>query len=773
MPDILRSIFNQVIASLPNGPEVTPYPHQITVVETLLSGQRVVLRAPSGAGKSMAAWLPWLVACAQQHDFPQQLLHILPGNAFHDDLTRQLQAFASPVFPEARIGVQTEADAFDPFFLSDAVVTSVDQVLSIALHQPLGLHPSLSNINGGVLLGSYLVSDEFPALSFPESFKLWLGLLRRYYPTAPCLFTSAVLPIPLLKRVADTLGACFVDASHVECGGRRRWIRLPAIGIEGILRQHERHTIIVCNTVRGSQTIYKAVQQAMAGDGRSIEVLLLHQSLLHRDRQKVEQRAASLFQETESSQAILVTTSGIKVGSDLSADLLISDPASPDKLLLRAGHCARHASQEGRVIIARVTPMASSDVYPAPAWEDLVDALSDGNAHNAADELAVLDSLWTNAADDDSPELLRSMPSDEVIDSLPDQVVGNAEKQHESLLSRVGACLHRVPETVKDPFALERFSLAIPSLERGWSQWQASGCQGEWFALVPNWPADGQQTPFWSLVSDPREFRAATRLVILNSEAVSYDPVLGLELSPGTSYQSERLPLQHTSWSPFDQHIQHYEEHAARTMEAFQRLFPWYRYVLRHLGKRWRIPSIDLEQWLRVCILWHDAGKLTADWQRAAAIWQNEVVRRPYTHGVLARIDFQAQRDRVFPCPPHAQASALGMSRALSLLANNNPALYQGAVLALGHHHGIYASEKTDLTPHPEAWTTLVDLVMRVLDSSQYRRLDRIGWTTSPKSLHDLLARLPEDPDTWMAYSLLVRAIRLSDREIALSEFLD
>ena len=102
--------------------------------------------------------------------------------------------------------------------------------------------------------------------------------------------------------------------------------------------------------------------------------------------------------------ALLVTTSGIKVGADLSADTLITEPAPPDTLLRRAGRCARFPGEEGRVIVAQVTDIhaRTSPTRRHPgraccsAWR--MDRRTD-----AAEELAALDALWEEATPEQMP----------------------------------------------------------------------------------------------------------------------------------------------------------------------------------------------------------------------------------------------------------------------------------------------------------------------------------------------------------------------------------
>jgi CRISPR-associated endonuclease/helicase Cas3 len=665
------------------------------------------------------------------------------------------------------VGLQTEGDAFDPFLRSDAVLTTPDELLSMTLHRPLGLHPGLCNINAGALLGAYLVFDEFPALASREMLLAWIGLLRTYLPTAPSLFMTATWPRALCSRVAELLDAEFIDASDCDGGGQRTWEMASAIPPETILRRHERRTLVLCNTVRGAQMLYRALRQQMTHGFARTELFILHQHQFHRDRDAIAQRVIATFAEARA-DAIFITTPGLEVAADVSAELLITDPAPPDALLRRAGRCARRPGETGQVLVGRVSEFVPEDSYPAPSAGALCGRLADGTPKTFPEELAALDDVWDTANPGECPAALATLPAGAEADAAIQSLMTEQDAFPPTLFSRVGACLHRMPETIADPFELERFSLALSSLERGWRHWRANGSPAEWFALVPHWPAGPDRPPTWSVVEDPAEFRASLRLVVLNAEAVSYHPVLGLELSPGSPYESARLPEQHTAWSPFDQHVESYADHAAGVLAAVERALPWYRFVLRRLGRRWRMPLVEMEQWLRLTVLWHDAGKLTAEWQRCAARWQAEVVRRPARARVLARIDYQTRRDGAYPCTDHANDSGYALIRAVSVLLEHRPALQQGTLAAIMHHHGVITPRPPELTPHPEAWSTLLEVAAGVVDDRLLRRIDRMGWTGSLRGNPQVPQGTPADPDGWMAYSLLSRAIRLADRDIAL-----
>ena len=769
MADPLHMAIEQIIAGDLAHLNFEAQKYQNDVTEALLAGRRVVLRAPAGSGKTIASWLPWLANRESNYDFPPQLIHVLPDNSLPGPLHSRL----APLVKKACAGevtIQTESEAFDPFFLADAVITNMEHLLSVALHRPLGLHPNLANINAGALFSSYLIFDEFPALAHRDTLILWLGLLRKYYPLTPVLFSASSLPRPLMKHIAEVLQADFIDAGEVTGGGKRIWTNSPPLSVDALNRLHRQHTIIICNTVRGAQLLYRKMKNSYSRVTDPPQLLLLHQYMLQRERHNLETRTAKLFSADSTTPAILITTSAIEVGSLISADTVITDPAPPDMLLRRGGRCARFAGEDGRVIVAQITDFQPGESYPTPEGDHFVALLADGTYKTAVHEMSAFDKVWEDAQHQQALSAHIELPTNEEIDDTPSALLATPHSFPERYFTRVGASLHRIPESVADPFELERFSLAVTSVKRGFQQWQASGREGEWFALLPKWPQESQRDPSWTIVDNADDFRVDARLIMLNADAVSYDPEIGLELEPGMPYQSRQVPLQHTSWSPFDQHVEQYHEHAQRALQMIDTQQIWYNFVLRRFARRWNMPLIELQQWLKLGIVWHDAGKLTAAWQQAAVRWQTESMRRPVADKLLGRVDFQAKRDGSFPCPLHAGWSGITTARALTRLYEHRNHLLQGAVTAIAHHHGLVSSDDADLSPHPYAWSTLTAQAATVLDDGQCRHLARSGWTVQLPAGIDFSASPPLNPDVCMAYSVLVRAIRLADREVALHE---
>jgi Lhr-like helicase len=55
--DELKGVFRELL-----GPTADPHPFQLEVASYLLAGRSVILKAPSSAGKTIAALLPYLAA---------------------------------------------------------------------------------------------------------------------------------------------------------------------------------------------------------------------------------------------------------------------------------------------------------------------------------------------------------------------------------------------------------------------------------------------------------------------------------------------------------------------------------------------------------------------------------------------------------------------------------------------------------------------------------------------------------------------------------------
>ena len=62
--------------------------------ETLLNGENVILQAPTGAGKTLAAIMPYNIAKEEGLNFPQKLIYSTPRrtlvNSLYEDIYKEI-----------------------------------------------------------------------------------------------------------------------------------------------------------------------------------------------------------------------------------------------------------------------------------------------------------------------------------------------------------------------------------------------------------------------------------------------------------------------------------------------------------------------------------------------------------------------------------------------------------------------------------------------------------------------------------------------------------
>ena len=153
------------------------YPFQRRVAELLLAGRNVILQAPTGAGKTWAAKLPFVEARDRGLSFPKKAIYAVPmrvlANQFVED-------HHDPRFDDGRAlpfaaGIVTGERPEDREFRRDMVFATIDQVLSSFLLSPYSLSRRQGNLNAGAVASSYLVLDEFhlfdPASMLPTTLR--------------------------------------------------------------------------------------------------------------------------------------------------------------------------------------------------------------------------------------------------------------------------------------------------------------------------------------------------------------------------------------------------------------------------------------------------------------------------------------------------------------------------------------------------------------------------------------------------------------------------
>jgi CRISPR-associated endonuclease/helicase Cas3 len=189
-----------------------PRQFQQQAIAHLLNRQDVLLRAPTGSGKTETAIAPFLFAKTLQCDFPNKLIYVVPLRTLANSLRQRAETLAriwETFTPPSRplvVTLQTGENPEDPRFEGDIVFCTIDQMLSSFLNIPYSVGRGSANVNAGAIFASYLVFDELHLLDPDRSFATVLKVLEQVKGISPFLLMTATLTDELaiqIKQVID------------------------------------------------------------------------------------------------------------------------------------------------------------------------------------------------------------------------------------------------------------------------------------------------------------------------------------------------------------------------------------------------------------------------------------------------------------------------------------------------------------------------------------------------------------------------------------------
>lgn len=407
-----------------------PYPYQKRVAEALLRGQSVILQAPTGAGKTLAALWPFLHAQREEVStpFPAQCIYSVPmrvlATQFFRDYSEIADSFRRRFTQPLDVRIQTGEIPTDPELTGDLIFATLDQTLSSLLGVPYSLSRRRANLNVGAVLGSYLVFDEFHL--FPhEAAQTTLQLLQTVGRIAPFILMTATFSKTMLEEIGALLGAVVITVPDDEVRDietrqgkvlrkeRRYHVATAPLNVDAVLASHERRTLAVCNTVdratilfdeligRGCTSIpfeawippedferlrhltdqgkrqahlrslIERLQEHLFARPDENWVMLLHGRFERPHRQVKEELLQALWNPENLAtgkvpRLIVVGTQVVEVGLDISAQVLHTEIAPAASVLQRAGRCARSPGEQGTVYLYPVPENKRGEPNYAP-----------------------------------------------------------------------------------------------------------------------------------------------------------------------------------------------------------------------------------------------------------------------------------------------------------------------------------------------------------------------------------------------------------------------
>ncbi|MBI3786294.1 MAG: CRISPR-associated helicase Cas3' [Deltaproteobacteria bacterium] len=594
-----------------NATGFAPYDYQRRVASALLAtsetdsagferrdngpraGKGLVISAPTGAGKTWAVLMPFIYSRVHRLPIADRLLYALPLRSLADSLYHTTRDRLRELQLDQKIPIRLQTgetssmpDIGDPLFGEGRITfCTIDQLLSSYLGIPFSVSPRMANVNAGALVGSLIVFDEYHLLEPQGALRTALLLARHLAGVARVVWmtaTQATTARDLLCK-PEYLNATTVTVPPDEVGempGQRnkqriwRWFDRPlsasaVADAHSVLPPGRRRTLVILNTVKRAQEIYRALKTLMP----QCPVRLLHSRFLSHDRADVEAWARQSFKGGAQAEAILVATQVVEAGLDISADHLHTELAPANALVQRAGRCARYEGENGFVFVydtiddegrrdyrpywlGRRREPDEDDIGESETLRDAIDrtAVELSDKHGLAlafhDELALIDVVHT-ALDSEAvrgfdesewrrkaakamlstPDHRNYAQAQEMIRDIDTTSVAIADESR--LSDPIGSRL--APNFAPETISVSRVSVA--ALSRA----AAGLCPtGSWGLMAAQWDASMQRgsgfagyAPVATVGEGFRQWLVATyqdRYVVLNPAIARYTPDAGLEL---------------------------------------------------------------------------------------------------------------------------------------------------------------------------------------------------------------------------------------------------
>ena len=795
--------------------ELQPFDYQIEVARLLFDGRNVLLRAPTGAGKTWAVLAPFLFDAWKART--TRLIYALPlrtlAQGIYEQARRAAESLGHPTEPTfdengrekiaAYVTLQTGEQPDDQFFdRGRIIVTTYDQVLSGLLDGPYGLSDRLHNINAAAIAGALVVFDEFHLMPAQKAFLTAAAGLHLFRDLCQSVWMTATATHPLQAVLREALDTVPVPATPEETA--RLHAELPSVRevrrvlvfedaplvTDAVLKFVEGRSIVLANTVGRAQDLYQAISAEVQRRGLKIPVLLLHARFFKQDLWKKEADLRKLFGRDAAGSAILVATQVIEAGIDISCDHLHTELCPMNSLVQRAGRCARFPKETGTV---HVYPLPNDPrswlPYGDPGGED--PALSRTRELLARVGAAVIDPKITaewveevHSADDaHAVQILWTVRERECLDRihrkaiLRDNGFGVADLirgDDNDSLRVIVACEENRPETPakREAISLRRWSLVqyLDGIhELGWF-WDSASDEPTWRPLRT------------------RDDLSLTYALCLRPEFAQYTEDAGLIVGiPGNKESPLREPPRRPGYAPLREetwvhHARCVADEAARRME---RECQPDGLLAAGLSARYQLSRPAVLEAARACALLHDLGKLQAGWQEWARAAMH--AKRPsYVFDApLAHTDFNSedeqdrQRERevskIAPRPAHAPASAFYSLKLIPKLVPQTPDSIRKQVASaclaavLAHHGGWVPGREKFAHMIGElavAWKSVLSETLGDAFES-----DRLLWPAQQPDRHGLLSEFLNSTvspdaltDWWPLVGYLTRTLRLSDQ---------
>jgi len=692
-----------------------PYDYQLRVANRLLQGKNVVLQAPTGAGKTKAALLPFLYARQQGIPFADRLIYAVPMRtlvtALHDETELLLETSGLNDFS---ISIQMGSQPDDPFFEADIVFTTIDQILSAYIGSPVSLPGRNANIVGAATIGAYLVFDEFHLLEPERALSTAVDLAARLSKFSRVLLMSATITREARQLICWRAKAEYEELKDGELQNmpsqstknRRMHFVAEQLTANSVLAKPVERCIVVVNTVDRAQQIFLTLRDQLPPHKRS-SLRLLHSRYLPEHRRTIEEWTLRIFAKGSREAGILVATQAIEVGLNISAQVLHTELAPAAAIFQRAGRCARFEHEHGDVYVYALPATDKGEPTVAPYEADARApialtaeqlAVRSGQRFTFADERAVTEAAYGKY---DIEALQRMNPHGRK------REVENAMLTADPAASRhlirdadsVSLAIHCDPGQLPQPGRLVSFPVSRHTF-RQFANKLIDERRPLWAMATLESSEDGPPLFGWQLVDDRKRLDGVLWACAPPDHA-AYDSQVGLQLGRPGSWESAVEPTSPRRLSSRSK-LEGYDKHVQRTLGQFDAQYPAYVVAAGRFATELGVGVDDLTALVRLTVALHDTAKLSEGWQEAAWRWQMAVTPGAVRTGFVAHTDQDPsdRRQRTlkqtgrYRFPPHAAEASFAALPILDIATRELVAeggledVQCALVSAIARHHG-------------------------------------------------------------------------------------
>lgn len=795
------------------------WPHQERVFDLLMAGKNIILQAPTGSGKTRAALYPFLYGLDPQtpyhHRLPTKCIYSVPmrvlANQFYAEHNQTTERYSLKYGLRISRAIQTGEHPGSRTFEHDLIFATIDQTLSSFLIAPYGLSRSRANLNAGAVLASYLVFDEFHLYDPESMLPTTLHMLQLLKGVTPFILMTATFSREMLAGLANALDAVVVGGTPEEQAAfaalpsqqktRRYHVADRPLSAAAVLETHQGRSLAICNTVDRARRLYEDI---CAAKDPATEVILLHSRFLPEDRSRKEQWIRERFGKDDrgNGSLIIVATQAIEVGVDITSTVLHTELAPANSIIQRAGRCARYPGDKGDVYIYQYSYDYDSDgnwgeidlcerYRPYVSQKELFGPTLAAFGRHSGDKLSFADeqAILSEVHGEQDEQIVKQLAAGAYQYRRDMFAVMNGSNIHDvSHLVRnmfqQQVTIHPDPKHALDesPFDAPSFGLHPGKLQQYVTLWlkQADALNLDWAVKYLHEEPDPEQKNrtiyTWERVDTPKTAWGA-RLLVVNPQLATYDPELGFLPDRGGAWQAELPPRDQRSEKPqYTYHLETYEDHVQRVYEAFQEFWPELAHAARRLEDRFGWPPGSVEQAAELAVRLHDLGKLSEGWQRWVQRYQKEIGEenrlqkgQAYAHTESQTKEHQEAARRVGRRPWHAVEGACAALRILHNTFGQGHPLAVAAFSAIAHHHTPHSASIQTFRllrtarqqVAPEYAADLLGIDEEIFsDFGAEDEVVRLG-----READDVETANDEDVPAHLAYTLIVRALRLADWE--------